>query len=216
MLPKIYVYGTEEKFRNYARAIEMAGGLPCFGVDPKECAGLLLPGGGDMEPWRYGQENIACRDLEPERDAAEFALLEQFTAWKKPIMGVCRGMQSINVFFGGSLTQDIPNHSQINGADRLHIVRCVTKDDPMDFACSLYGEECIVNSSHHQCVDRLGNGLCVIQRSSDGIAEAFYHKDLPVWGVQWHPERMIDPNPAQAVADGTLVYRAFIQRVLGK
>lgn len=213
MLPRICVYGDAETFRNYKYALETAGGLPCFGARPEDCDALLLPGGGDLEPWRYGQENIACRGLEPERDAAELELLNLFVGWKKPILGICRGMQTINVFFGGTLVQDIPGHSQFQGIDRIHGAHAVDPSDPADFTRKLYGSECFVNSSHHQCVDRLGTGLCVSQRAPDGTVEAFYHKSLPVWGVQWHPERLVDPLSRQAIADGEALYRFFIKQI---
>lgn len=213
MLPKVYVYGDAETFRNYKHAVEASGGLPCFGARPEECDALLLPGGGDMEPWRYGQENVACFDLEPERDAAELALLDLFTGWKKPILGICRGMQTINVFFGGTLVQDIPGHSQINGIDRIHAVHAADPCGIPDFTRKLYGSECLVNSAHHQCVDRLGAGLCVSQQVPDGIVEAFYHQSLPVWGIQWHPERLMDPLSAQATVDGGALYRFFVEQI---
>ena len=73
------------------------------------------PAAGDVEPWRYGQTDTASRGLEPERDRAELALLEQFTAAGKPVLGICRGMQVINVFFGGTLIQDLPGHGQVRG-----------------------------------------------------------------------------------------------------
>lgn len=213
MQPKIYVYGDADTFRNYKCALEAAGGLPCFGTRPEACDALLLPGGGDMEPWRYGQENIACRNLEPERDAAELELLSLFVGWKKPILGICRGMQTINVFFGGTLVQDIPGHAQFQGIDRLHGVHAVDLSDPADFTQKLYGGNCFVNSSHHQCVGRLGTGLCVSQRAPDGTVEAFYHKSLPIWGVQWHPERLVDPLSKQAIVDGEALYRFFIKEI---
>lgn len=83
-------------------------GFPASRAGPADCDCLLLPGGGDMESWRYGQKNTAGRDLEPERDALELDLLADFTALGKPVLGICRGMQSINVFFGGDLVQDWP------------------------------------------------------------------------------------------------------------
>ena len=196
MRPTIWIIGGRERFPRYWRALENAGARPrCEGV-PEDCAALLLPGGGDMEPWRYGQENIACRSLEPARDALELDLLERFTALRKPILGICRGMQSVNVFFGGTLLQDIPGHSQINGADRLHAVRAA----PGPFAAL---DAVSVNSAHHQAVDKLGDGLRAEQWASDGVKEALRHARLPVWGVQWHPERL--DNPA-----GERLFRAFL------
>jgi len=189
MKKTVYIPGGAERFANYRRAVEAAGGRAVFG-DAVEGQGalwdaLLLPGGGDLEPWRYGQENAASCCLEPERDEAELALLAEFTAAGKPVLGICRGLQVINVFFGGTLLQDIPGHGSVNGADRLHGVR--TAPSPLLAPC---GEYTLVNSAHHQAVDRLGSGLRAVQWSSDGVAEALCHRSLPVWAVQWHPERL--------------------------
>ena len=194
--PTVWIIGDRERFPRYWRALENAGARPrCEGV-PEDCAALLLPGGGDMEPWRYGQPNTASRNLEPERDALELALLDRFTALQKPVLGICRGMQSINVFFGGALLQDIPGHTQIDGVDRLHAVRTA----PGIFA-ALGAER--VNSAHHQALDRVGVGLRVEQWAADGVIEAICHERLPVWGVQWHPERLDAPA-------GERLFRAFL------
>lgn len=182
-----FVWGDPERYGNYRRAVESGGGRLRFGGDPADCAFLLLPGGGDLEPWRYGQENTASRGLEPERDAAELALMELFLTLGKPVFGVCRGMQTINVFFGGTLLQDIPGHSQVEGRDRLHEVRTAGT------LAVLCGGTTRVNSAHHQALDRLGAGLEAVQWASDGVVEAVCHRCLPVWGIQWHPERLDGP-----------------------
>ena len=184
----VCIWGAEPRFANYRRWVEEAGGRPAFGAGPEKCGALLLCGGGDMEPWRYGQENTASRDLEPERDAVELELLEAFAGAGKPVLGVCRGLQVINVFFGGTLAQDVPGHNALeNGADRRHGVR--TAPSPLLAAC---GEALTVNSAHHQAADRLGSGLRAVQWAGDGVVEALCHARLPVWGVQWHPERVVD------------------------
>ncbi len=190
----VYIWGEAERFANYSRAVEAAGGRAVFGSGSAGQAALwdalLLPGGGDLEPWRYGQENTASRSLEPERDRAELALLEDFTAAGKPVLGVCRGLQTVNVFFGGTLAQDIPGHGALEGRDRLHTVRTAPSA-----LLPLLGEEALVNSAHHQAADRLGTGLRAVQWAADGVVEALCHRRLPVWGVQWHPERL-EASPA--------------------
>lgn len=179
-----FVFGDPERYRGYRAAAEAVGGTLCFGGDPADCDYLLLPGGGDLEPWRYGQENTASRELEPERDAAELTLIDLFLTLGRPVFGVCRGMQTLNVFFGGTLLQDIQGHSQVEGRDRLHEVRTAR---PLAALC---GERAVVNSAHHQAVDRLGAGLEAMQWAEDGVVEALRHRCLPVWAVQWHPERL--------------------------
>ena len=196
MTPTVWIIGDERKYRNYVRAVERAGGRACFHGTPEACSALLLPGGGDMEPWRYGQPNTAARDLDPVRDALELDLLDRFTTLGEPVLGICRGMQSINVFFGGTLFQDVPGHARTDGADRVHPVRSA----PGIFADLNAGH---VNSSHHQAVDRPGNALRAEQWAPDGVIEAIRHERLPVWGVQWHPERL--PGPA-----GPRLFRAFL------
>ena len=163
----VYIWGGPERFANYRRWVESAGGRAVFG-DASDGQGrkwdaLLLPGGGDLEPWRYGQENTASRGLEPERDEAELRLLQEFTALGKPVLGVCRGLQTINVFFGGTLAQDVPGHGAWEEGDRLHGVR--TAPSPLR---PLWGERMTVNSAHHQAADRLGSGLRAVPRPLDG------------------------------------------------
>lgn len=203
MTGTILIPGGMDRYLNYRRAVEAAGGRAVFSAAPEGAEsfdGLLLPGGGDLEPWRYGQRNTASSGLEPERDAAELLLLERFTAAGKPVLGICRGLQTINVFFGGTLVQDLPGHGAVDGADRLHPVR--TADSFLRRIC---GEEAVVNSAHHQAADRLGQGLGAVQWAPDGVVEALEHRTLPVWGVQWHPERLPDEL-------GRRLFEAFLER----
>ena len=196
----VYLWGSPERYGKYRRAVERAGGRIQWGGDPAGCAGLLLPGGGDLEPWRYGQEDRACRNLEPDRDAAELKLLAWFADRKLPVLGICRGLQTINVFFGGTLCQDIPGHIGTGECDARHAV--YTAPSILRLIC---GEDCAVNSAHHQAADRLGAGLEAVQWAGDGVVEALCHRTLPVGGVQWHPERL----PGEM---GALVFRIFLAR----
>lgn len=148
--------------------------------------GLMLTGGCDVAPARYGEKpDPACGPIDAERDATEFALLEAFVLAKKPVLGICRGAQIINCFFGGTLWQDLPSQRGAVHSGVTHTVAC-TKDS---FLAPLLGESFVTNSSHHQSVKTPGEGL-EIAASSGGIVEAIAHQSLPIYAVQFHPERM--------------------------
>lgn len=207
----ILIPGQAAAFQNYARAVEASGAVPVFwtpGTRLPAFDGLLLPGGGDLAPSYYGQENVACADIDPARDESEWYVLSQAVMEGKPVLGICRGEQLINVFFGGTLCQDLPGHSRTDDRiDRLHQVRTAPS-----FLRTLYGAEVIVNSAHHQAVDVPGAQLRPIQWAPDGTVEALVHSTLPVWGVQWHPERMRGPFAKQGAANGDLLFQAFFKK----
>ena len=183
------VYLPLPRFHRYAEALTALGAEVCF-VGPEGCDALLLPGGGDIDPSRYGQENRGSVGIDPERDALELQALETALRLGLPVLGICRGCQLLNVALGGTLHQDIPGHRALSeDLDRLHPSRTV---DPM--LTALYGEEFIINSAHHQAVDRPGEGFRPVQWAPDGTVEAIRHETLPLFGVQWHPERLRDPT----------------------
>lgn len=194
---KIYLPG--EGFVNYETALRALGAEPCF-TDPESCAGLLLPGGGDIHPRLYGQEIAGSRGIDEERDQRESEVFRRFLALGRPIFGICRGAQLINVLLGGTLLQDIPGHSRAEGADRLHGSHTV---DPL--LGSVYCERFVINSAHHQAIDRLGEGLSAVQWADDGTVEAIRHETLPIFAVQWHPERLREPT------DGWKLIKAWLQ-----
>jgi len=210
MQVQILIPGREDAFENYALAVKASGGVPVFwvsGAPLPPFSGLLLPGGGDIAPSLYGQENIACTDIDPERDTSELYALSQAVSMGKPVLGICRGEQLINAFFGGTLRQDLPGHSRTaERLDRLHPVRTAPS-----FLTELYGTEAIVNSAHHQAVETPGAGLRPVQWAPDGTVEALEHDALPVWAVQWHPERMRGPFSKQGAVNGDLLFRAFLK-----
>ena len=139
---KIFVYGERDKMKNYANALEGCGAQGIFSLDisqAKDCDALLLPGGGDIDPARYGQTLAGSEEPDLQRDAAELHLVSDFTSWGKPILGICRGIQMINVALGGELIQDIPTaaehrHDPVIG-DRTHKVTA----EENSFLFSLYG-----------------------------------------------------------------------------
>lgn len=175
--------------------------------------GLLLAGGGDMEPARFGQPDCGSRDVDPARDGAELALLDAFFTAGKPVLAVCRGFQVLNVWLGGDLVQDLsPALAPFHGGgerDRVHPVRAVEGS----LLHRLYGPVFSVNSAHHQALGRLGRGLSVTARSEGGVAEAVEHETLPLIAVQFHPERMTGAKARPDTVDGGAVFRAFLNMV---
>lgn len=204
MVPHIFLYGTPKEFINYERSLTAAGAVVRFG-DYTDCDGLLLPGGGDVCPHYYGEQGDYG---EEERDKAEFALVEAFLQRKKPILGICRGLQVLNVAFGGNLLQDITGHTKEQGADRLHETTILQRS----FLGELYGGCAVVNSAHHQAIKGLGEGLQAVQWAEDGIIEGICHKTLPVFGVQWHPERCRGGMRRVDTAEGQWLMDWFVKQ----
>ncbi|PJN07823.1 gamma-glutamyl-gamma-aminobutyrate hydrolase [Streptomyces sp. CB01635] len=179
----------------YPRLVQSAGGLAAMVPpdDPKYAPsvvarldGLVVSGGPDVEPGRYGAER-EDRTGPPavERDAWELALIRAALASGKPLLGICRGMQLLNVALGGTLTQHIEGHVKDIGVFGKHAVTPV----PGTRYGELVPEESDVPTYHHQAVDRLGRGLVASAHAADGTVEAVELQGLTwVLGVQWHPE----------------------------
>jgi len=166
----------------------------------RECSGLLLTGGEDIEPWRYGmREKASLCTCDPTRDTLEWALLEEALKRKMPILGICRGMQLINVFFGGTLITDIsldvPGSMEHRGEedDARHTVSIVRGSLLENIVGTMEDE---VASSHHQAVEKVAQGFCISAKAPDGVSEALECEDSEgkpfLLGVQWHPERMVE------------------------
>ena len=192
----IAILGRSRDTVNYENALRRLT-LPCFTtLDPGEAAAathLLLPGGGDITPAFFGQQNRGSRSIDTELDILQMQALESFLQHGKPILGICKGLQLINVALGGTINQHIPTASnhQWNGADQIHQVyhSGLTRSD---FFYQLYGLSTSVNSAHHQALDHLGKNLVPVCRAGDNIIEGVRHTFLPVIAVQWHPERLPD------------------------
>ena len=163
-----------------------------------ECAGLLLPGGGDMDPKFYGQARIpACGEPNLLRDAAEPLLLRAFLAADKPVLGICRGIQVMNAVLGGDLYQDIKPFEHLPHNDHWAKVHTVTVRRGTLLSRILGQDTVLVNSQHHQAVDRVAPGFTLAALSEDGIVEAIEKPDARFClGVQWHPEWLSDADPA--------------------
>jgi putative glutamine amidotransferase len=163
---------------------------------------LILTGGGDLVPQLYGRPDMAkhCMGMDPGRDDLEWKLAETAFRLKVPVLGICRGLQLLNVFLGGTLCADIPlfygNLCRHKGEqDEFHTVELPATSFLYPVCGSLAGE---VNSAHHQAIQDIAPGLAVAARSPDGIIEAIEYTGDPAMlcqAVQWHPERMDPENP---------------------
>jgi len=185
--------------QQYMQAIRKVGGVPILlaGDEPVEeelldmMDGLLYSGGPDIEPWRYGAEDEGSGPPDVGRDVFELALLQGMMARGKPIAGICRGIQLINVGLGGTLNQDVDTVFGIThpcGHGQRHGVKFAENS----FLLPAMKDTLTTNSTHHQSVKDLGEGLEVAAWSSDGLIEAIQGKNgLPIWAVQWHPERLV-------------------------
>ena len=213
---RIFVYGQREDKENYARALEGCGAQGIFSLDlaqAGDCQGLLLPGGGDIDPARYGQAPAGSEEPEPIRDQAELELTQEFLRSGRPILGICRGIQMINVALGGDLIQDIPTagahrHDPEIG-DRVHDVTA----EEGSFLYRLYGAAFSVNSSHHQALGKLAPGLRLAAVSQkDGVIEAVEWPEKRIYGVQWHPERISFALRRQDTVDGRPIFDFFLEQ----
>lgn len=190
---KIAILGRKNLTGNYERFLRDFSAIPITTLTPGElsdCDALLLPGGGDITPAFFGERNCGSRNIDTELDILQFQALDYALRRKLPILGICKGMQVINVAFGGTITQDLQSAGihQYNGQDQYHPTNI------LEGSClhELYGAYAVVNSAHHQGIGRLGKKLKAIQWcQTDGCIEAIVHDSLPILGLQWHPERLL-------------------------
>lgn len=199
--------------KNYLDVFWKLGAVPeLTGMQdaPGDYDGLLLPGGADVNPLRYGQENTSSIGINDGRDELQLACLRGFVEAGKPVLGICRGLQVINVFFGGTLIQHLASSSRHSreGADEDKVHN--NKSMAGSFTTDIYGTEFYTNSSHHQAADRLGEGLQAAMESDDGVVEAMQHESLPIYCVQWHPERMCFARRREDTVDGSRVFMFFL------
>lgn len=206
----------------YTAMVRAAGGLPIIlvpgdGVDEvvARIDGLVLSGGGDVDPTRYGGPGEpAVYGVDPERDEFEMALARAAAERRLPTLAVCRGMQIVNVAFGGTLIADISSripdaeeHRRRGDEVRLTTQR-VTIDAGSAVARALGSTDLRVNTVHHQAVDEVGAGLRITGRADDGVPEAMEAQDWPLWAVQWHPEWLGRDDPPSLRLFATLVEAA--------
>jgi len=199
------------KFENYRRWLESETGVKVVKLSMHSknadevdgCDAVIFSGGEDLHPKLYGRPEFVLdyglKEIIPERDQFEYQVIAKAFTGKKPVLGICRGLQLINVFLEGTLVPDIPAlcqslaHGKLNGADQTHFVRVV----PGTLLYNICGQDLgTVNSAHHQTVDKPGDLLKISAYSEPSIVEAMEWKEPAnkswLLMVQWHPERMAD------------------------
>ena len=211
---------------DYAEAVAEAGGVPVqipliSGIAAELAARLdafVLTGSpSDVDPARYGQQPHAeVKKIHAARDETDFQVLERAFREKKPVLGICFGMQSLNVYLGGTLIQHIPasilNALQHKDPQARH--RIVIEPGSQIAAWAAGEKEAQVNSTHHQAIERPGRGLRVVAQAPDGVIEAVEggFPDHFVVGVQWHPERIWKDEPLSARLFAELIQAALQRR----
>lgn len=210
---KIFVYGNRGILRNYAEAVSFCGGRAVFSDNTeyaKDCGGLLLPGGGDIDPALYHAKNMGSINIDRERDLKELELIREFSVTRRPILGICKGIQILNVAFGGTIDQDMGNSAvhkwEERTGDKVHKVLAPEES----FLYPLYGGEFFVNSAHHQAIGSLAPGLIPAAEAEDGTVEAVEIKERKVYAVQWHPERMAFGHSRIDTVDGRYLFEFFL------
>lgn len=201
--------GSLQMSSHYTEALQAAGSIPLIlplTLEPDECLqlaedldGLLFTGGPDVHPFRFGEETWeGCGEYSPLRDTLEFRLFSEFYSQKKPLLGICRGMQLLNIALGGDIYQDlgrqlpkrmpIAHRQPFTPSSPSHHAEIEQGSLLAEISGSLLLE---VNSLHHQAVRTPAAPLTVSARARDGVIEAVEHPDYPfLLGVQWHPERL--------------------------
>jgi putative glutamine amidotransferase len=213
------------KFANYQKWIESEPGTRVVKLsyhegnlkDIERCDGIILSGGEDVHPRFYNKMEYLeyCSEIDERRDEFEWKVLEQTEEKQLPLLGICRGLQMANVYFGGTLIPDIPafgryNHSRFPDKDREHIVQVDPYSDLFKITGTLNGE---VNSAHHQSAELVAKSLVTNAISPDGIVEGLEWKTREgkpyLQLVQWHPERMNDQQNVFA----RNIKRSFLEAV---
>ena len=207
----------------YSHAIEKAGGVPIvlpFTPDPDllpamtgPARGFLFTGGKDMDPAFFHQAPIPeLGEMDAALDRFQMGVLNLAMARKLPVLGICRGLQLVNVALGGTLFQDID--TQAPGPVCKHTQDVISFDTDHDINIrpgsrlhAMFGPRIPVNSRHHQAIDAVGEGLVITARAPDGIIEAAEHATFPMDLVQWHPELMLLKNNAMLP-----LFKAFVDK----
>lgn len=208
---------------DYVKSVRMAGGCPVIlpaTNDPELAAqyidsidGYLCPGGGDIAPHLYGEDPVrGMGRFDMDQDVFEIQMIKSCVAAKKPVFGICRGMQLANVAFGGNMIQDIPSQTQ---SPQAHFGSMEVRDEPFHWVDLKEGsvirelmgtQKIMTNSYHHQAVKDIARGFTVTGTAADGIVEAMECMDRKILCVQFHPENM-----AQRFGDYVSLFRWLVE-----
>jgi putative glutamine amidotransferase len=226
------VFPRHSVSKAYSEAVQRAGGVPIILPFFPELAanmlnmidGLILTGGADIDPARFGDTEVHPKtyDILPDRDEAEIRLAQGALDRDLPLLGICRGIQVLNVAMGGTLYQDVPDQFSADIQHRQHEVD-IPADEPAHIVTvasgslleRTYGDEPIpVNSFHHQAVKGVATGLVASGVAEDGLVEAIESTDYAfVLGVQWHPELMFARHERHLAPFAALVTAAANAKV---
>ena len=187
---------------DYAEAVAKGGNLPVvisrYGSDEQIDAILsridllLLPGGGDISPARYGEKSHpALYGVSLLRDNFEWRVISLAKKRRIPIVGICRGCQVLNVFHGGTIWQDLPSEFPAKDVQHRGVHHPISIEPDSRLARVIGKTEAVVNSTHHQAVKKIAPGFRVVAKSPEGVVEAIEATDYPAIGLQFHPERMV-------------------------
>lgn len=194
----------EDGYEDYFSALKALGAEGFASLDTadlEKADGMILPGSTqDMNPRLWGEEDRCSNDINDELDSAQWALMDKAVELGKPVLGICRGMQFINVYFGGTLIQDLDSAEQHRGTEPENYHLIFHKEG--QFTKELFGGFTQVNSRHHQGTGTQGAGIeqasfWIGGETGDIVTEAIAHEKYPIIGVQWHPEKMFMQAEAQ-------------------
>ncbi len=185
---KVFILDNGLNLTNYLKALKECKVKVVFSKNiekSKKCDALLLTGGGDVLPYFYGKNKSLSDKVDVNLDILEFTLIKNFVLKGKKILGICKGMQLLNVYFGGTLYKNVPYHY----SKKYDLYHTITTTEPC-FLSHLFSSKIVVNSAHRQTINKLGENLTILAKSNDGTIEAIKHDYLPIIATQFHPERL--------------------------
>lgn len=212
---KVFVYGNSDILKNYSDALSSCNCRHYIGKEINhsiDCSGLLLAGGGDINPSLYGKRREYSYNIDYKRDLDEIELIRLFIVTGRPILGICRGIQIINVALGGVIIQDLDTANthkyDDETGDKIHGIKATENS----FLKEIYGEDFMVNSAHHQGIENPPENLSIAAFAEDGVIEAVEDKKRKIYAVQFHPERMGFTHKRNDTVDGRYIFDYFLEK----